>query len=742
MISFHTSRSYLHTKNIFVLGSLFIMSVAFAPPPIPNATTPATTTAAPVNEWPQTITSNGSTYTLNEPSYGGITGNTVTLKSVLQVKPTSGAPSTGTATITANMAPADVNGLVELNNFAVIGVDGMDGTTVTTSLTGLLANMAFTVPLATVVQDITLDQTRSDKGLSNQVPTIIVTEKPTVLVSVAGQPMLSPVASTGWQKVSNTPFILLQNTSGAWFVRLGANTWMTSQSLSGPFIQSASAVPQQVVDALGQVPPPPTAVGKDTHQTVKANTTPPNVIVATAPTVLVSINGPIKTAAAGRGIWIVTNTQQNLLISARSPTCWVLASGRWFNCPTLNGPWVCVLGKDLPPEFKTLKPDGGKISAMMASVPGTNEATEAVVNSGLVRTVVLDRSNAKCAIQFAGAPVFAPIEGTNMRYATNANQPVIQLENTLYCCDSAAWFSATDPLGPWTLCAQVPEAIYSIPPSCAIYACTFVQVYASDANSVTFGFTSGYLGTYIQDGGAVYGTGYNYASTSANNGSVQTYPQTYGSANTYDQDTGTYAPPSSYDTNDYSYYGYYPAVEPKIYGGYYGGWGWYGGYDSAYAYGYGNYGAYNNWGRYYDNWHPNNYWNNGANGLNNVGRNNFNRWNNSNNRVNGAGFDNGDLSRANMWGADNNGVNRNGWNRGVNEVNGVGRGNIGPGFNNNFADRGEWNQSGQRPMNNRASGFHQANQNFNRGGEGNMNRSSGGESRGGGGGGGGGGGRR
>ena len=115
----------------------------------------APTAAQPASEWPQTTTSGGATYTLNQPGYIGISGNMVTLRSTLQVKAQDGTTNTGTVTMTAAMSPADVNGLVELNNFNVSQVDQISGSGLAGTLGGLLSNMAFTVPLATVVQDIT-----------------------------------------------------------------------------------------------------------------------------------------------------------------------------------------------------------------------------------------------------------------------------------------------------------------------------------------------------------------------------------------------------------------------------------------------------------------------------------------------------------------------------------------------------------------------------------------------------------
>jgi hypothetical protein len=57
---------------------------------------------------------------------------------------------------------------------------------------------------------------------------------------------------------------------------------------------------------------------------------------------------------------------------------------------------------------------------------------------------------------------------------------------------------------------EVPEEIYTIPPSSPVYYVTFARVYDSDTNSVEVGYTPGYTGSYEDEGTSVYGTGYDY----------------------------------------------------------------------------------------------------------------------------------------------------------------------------------------------------------------------------------------
>jgi hypothetical protein len=56
---------------------------------------------------------------------------------------------------------------------------------------------------------------------------------------------------------------------------------------------------------------------------------------------------------------------------------YILLSGRWYTAKTMNGLWSWVARAKLAGDFSLIPPDNPK-SAVLASVPGTVEAREAV----------------------------------------------------------------------------------------------------------------------------------------------------------------------------------------------------------------------------------------------------------------------------------------------------------------------------------------------------------------------------
>jgi hypothetical protein len=147
---------------------------------------------------------------------------------------------------------------------------------------------------------------------------------------------------------------------------------------------------------------------------------------------------------------------------------------------------------------------------VLASVPDTPQAELAVLANSVPTTATISRRDATIDLSYDGEPKFKPIEGTRMSYAVNAQLPVILASGTYYALDNGVWFTAKAATGPWQVATEVPEEIYTIPPSSPVYYATFSSVYQSTDDEVEVGYTPGYLGAYEEDGTVVYGTGWDY----------------------------------------------------------------------------------------------------------------------------------------------------------------------------------------------------------------------------------------
>ena len=147
---------------------------------------------------------------------------------------------------------------------------------------------------------------------------------------------------------------------------------------------------------------------------------------------------------------------------------------------------------------------------MLVSIPGTEQAKEAVIANQIPQTATVKRSQAKLTVTYDGAPQFRPIEGTSMEYAINTSSEVIHAAGRYYAVQNGVWFVSDVPTGPWAVADNIPAEIYSIPPSNPLYHDRYVYVYGSTPDKSTSAITPGYLGAYVWDDTVVFGTGWWY----------------------------------------------------------------------------------------------------------------------------------------------------------------------------------------------------------------------------------------
>ena len=172
--------------------------------------------------------------------------------------------------------------------------------------------------------------------------------------------------------------------------------------------------------------------------------------------------------------------------------------------------WQTV--RRLPAAFADIPKDHPR-ARVLASVPGTPQARVALIEAAIPRTVEQELGAADgVSVTYVGPPSFVPIEGTVLRRAENTPYQVIQHNNFYYLCFEGAWYLSDRPDGGWAFASEVPEAIYTIPPTDPAFNVTFVRVQSFDDTSgrVAYSHTQSYRGAYWSGSSLVYGTGWYY----------------------------------------------------------------------------------------------------------------------------------------------------------------------------------------------------------------------------------------
>ena len=366
-------------------------------------------------------------------------------------------------------------------------------------------------------------------------PTIFVSTRPAILVLVDGPPVMGKVPGTGVSYVLNTNWDLLRD-GETLYLRQG-QSWLTARALAGPWTPAAA------LPASFQEIPASDPSWADVRKAIPGEPlrpeAVPRVFVSEKPAELILIDGepkldPIK----GTKLSWVTNTDSDLFRSAGDQRYYYLVSGRWFRASRLEGPWTFAT-TDLPADFSRIPVDHPQ-GDVLPLVPGTRQAQEAVIQGQIPQTARVDRAKVKApAVKYHGAPEWKAIEGTPLSYAANSPFDVLKVGDRYYLCYQAVWFASASPEGPWEAADKVPAEVYDIPPSSPVYHTTYVYVYDSEPDWVTYGYMPGYYGSYYAWGVMAYGTGWYYGSYDYGDG-YWPYAYTYGANAWYNPSTGTY----------------------------------------------------------------------------------------------------------------------------------------------------------------------------------------------------------
>lgn len=380
--------------------------------------------------------------------------------------------------------------------------------------------------------------------LKNDPPKIFFSKKPAVLVIFDGKPVLSPIENCDLQFVVNTNWdVFYQESTKTAYLR-NEKSWMQASDINGPYTpteklpDSFKKLPKNdnFKDVLLSIPP----------QKMKPEDV-PAVFVSEVPAELILLKGePDYQPIPQTNLVWVSNTDSDLIFYPTDSFYYYLVSGRWFKTKNLeNGPWTFTT-PTLPEDFKKI-PEGHAIGDLLASVPGTKEAEEAIIQASIPQTAKVNKKEIKAPeVTYAGGkPEFQPIESTTLQRAVNSPNDVILVKNEYYLCYEGVWFVSSSPTGPWKVAESIPAEIYKIPPSSPSYNVTYVTVVEEDHSDdwVTVAVAAGYFGTMIAADCVFWGTGWYYPPYVWYGGHYPVYYpyyRSYGAAAWYNPYSGTF----------------------------------------------------------------------------------------------------------------------------------------------------------------------------------------------------------
>ena len=461
--------------------------------------------------WPKEIEKNGTVVVLYQPQLESLKGNILEGRMALSVTPKDDEIIFGALWFKARIS-TDYDArtaILEKLEITKIHFPEFDDTTRINRFSKLLAEEVESWDVEMSLDRIiaALEDTENLKNLSvklnNNPPDIYFRTNPAVLVSIDGDPVIKEIQGQKFEYVVNTPFFIVKK--GKNYYVKGGKFWYASDNITKGYTE-ATKVPSDI-ESFAKENMPKTELDSVSESMDKA----PELIVVTKPSELISTDGkPEYASVDGTELLFVSNTSSDIVMNIESQEHFVLLAGRWYKSKSLeDGSWVFVEPSDLPDDFSKI-PESSDISDVRASVPGTPEAQDALLEQSIPQTATVDRKTAKLEVKWDGDPKFENIKGTDVAVAKNCDKTVLLIHNKYFAVDDAIWFVSDKPTGPWAVSDVRPEEVDQIPPESEAYNVKYVYVYESTPEVVYVGYLPGYNWSFAYGGCVVYGTGYWY----------------------------------------------------------------------------------------------------------------------------------------------------------------------------------------------------------------------------------------
>ena len=473
--------------------------------------------STPTGDWPREITGNGNRLTYYQPQVDGWTDyRRLDGRVAVVLTPSGGQSVPGMITLQAQTDTNFDERTVAIHDIRVTSAlfPSLDDATqqkMRSLAEGLFPKDAVLISLDRMLAAAEDEATPGQKAaLKTNPPKIFVSTEPAILLLVDGEPVRAPIPETSLEVIVNANWDLFFDKAGHQYYLSQAPLWLQTSTFNGPWTIAKSLpgdmakLPDDWADVKKTIPPRPPAKAKA-----------PKVFYSNTAAELIAFDGePQWKKIQGTNLGYVTNTDSDFFIDYATNRFYYLTSGRWFTALQRTGPWSFASDK-LPSDFANI-PTDSPAADILPSVPGTDQAREAVMMAQIPTLATVNKTEAAAAVKvsYQGEPQFKPIENTQLSYAVNTENKVIKTGDIYYLCFQGVWFMSRSPNGPWETASSVPPAIYQIPPSSPVYNVTYVKVYESTPQTVTCGYTAGYMGTFVLGmavGAAIaYGTGYYY----------------------------------------------------------------------------------------------------------------------------------------------------------------------------------------------------------------------------------------
>jgi len=471
------------------------------------------TAASPAVGWPREVRSGDATIVVYQPQLDSLEGIEAKARVAVAIRRPNAEPEFGALWVAATLDVDRDADIARIQSLVIERARFPDATgEEVEELTNLIEQTAprwdMGMSLDELRAGLEADSNNEEPRFRNDPPVIIYRDRPAILVTLDGAPRLQVIQGTPYQRVINTPFPIIFDSEAREYWLFGSEVWFTSRQLVGgrwePKNEAPAGIARLFAATNDETPPDPGAgVSRDKLRQAE-------IIVATKPSELISTDGePQYQPLVGDEMLYVTNTGSDLFLEVPTRFYYVVLSGRWYRSRSLDGPWSYVDPGRVPQAFADV-PKKSARADVLAHVPGTDEAKDAMMDAMIPQTSAIRRSDARLEVTYDGMPRFDRIPGTDLYYARNSATQVLKYEDHYYAVDQGVWYIADSAYGPWAVAEERPPEVDRIPASSPAYNVKYVYIYDYTPEVVYVGYLPGYAWAFPYRGTIVYGTGYYY----------------------------------------------------------------------------------------------------------------------------------------------------------------------------------------------------------------------------------------
>ena len=465
------------------------------------------------NGWPRTVTLDEGTVTIYEPQVDEMSDDFIKFRAALAYREKPGdEPVFGAGWFESEVQVDQFSRTVHPVDLDVTQTRFPEEADVQTALSrakdrpSFASNFTFSLDQLEASMKSTQAEAEAAAKLKTTPPEIIYRDNPALLVTIDGDPVLREVEDSSYEAVINTPYPMISD-GKRYYLNVAEGAWYRADRATGPFrfIEQPPAGIAALVDKskLDDVDTAQ-AASASVEKVTAANA--PEIVVTTVPAELVVTEGPAAFVPLVDDLLVLSNSDDDVFLHVSGQQYYIVLAGRWYHSKSLNGPWDFQDSEQLPAAFAQIPQESDQADSRVY-VAGTEEAQEAVLDAQVPQTAAVKRGEADVEVAYDGEPVFAPVDGTEMAYATNTGSKVILSDGLYYMVEDGVWYVSRNYDGPWQVSVVRPDQVSAILPSSPVYNTKYVYVYDYTPEVVYVGYTPGYLGSDVYHNTVLYGSG-------------------------------------------------------------------------------------------------------------------------------------------------------------------------------------------------------------------------------------------